>query len=119
MATDRIIIPVEAHALALPGVASVLASIERARQHVNPHVEVLGIVACRVNATNHARSVVDCLRSRFGNIVLERAVREAIQVAEAPALQLPITQYAPMSRVADDYRAVATELLDRLGNLSS
>lgn len=119
VATDRIVIPVEAHALALPGVASVLASIERARQHVNPHVELLGIVTCRVNATNHARSVVARLRSEFGTVVLEHSVRESIQIAEAPALQLPITQYAPTSRVADDYRGVATELLDRLGDLGS
>jgi len=46
-------------------------------------------------------------------------VREAIRIAEAPALRLPISQYAPTSRVADDYRAVAAELLDRLGDLSS
>ena len=119
VASDHIVIPVEAHALALPGVASVIASIERARQHVNRHVELLGIVACRVNATSHTREVVARLRSQFGSSVLEHSVREAIQIAEAPALRLPITRYAPTSQVANDYRAVAAELLDRLGDLSS
>ena len=41
------------------------------------------------------------------------------RIAEAPAFQLPITQYAPTSPVTDDYRAVAADLLDRLGDLSS
>jgi cellulose biosynthesis protein BcsQ len=100
-------------------VASVVASIERARRHINPHVELLGIVACRVNPTGHVRDVVARLRARFGAIVLEHTVREAIRIAEAPALHLPITAYAPSSPVANDYRAVAAELLDRLGDLSS
>ena len=119
VASDYVVIPVEAHALAMPGVASVVASIERARQRVNPSVELLGIVACRVNPTSHVRDVVGQLRARFGSVVLEHTVRDAIRIAEAPALSLPITRYAPTSGVANDYRAVAAELLDRLGDLSS
>ncbi len=115
VASEHVVIPVEVHALALPGVASVIASIERAHRQVNPHLELLGIVACRVNGTMHTRDVIGQLRNRFGPIVLEHGIREAIRVAEAPALRLPITQYAPTSQVADDYRVVAGELLDRLG----
>jgi chromosome partitioning protein len=119
VASDRIVIPVEPHALGLPGVASVIESIERARQHVNPRVELLGIVVCRVTASIHARDVVARLRERFGDVVLQHTIREAIQVAEAPGLRLPITAYAPTSQVAEDCRAVASELLDRLGDLDA
>ena len=119
VAADRVVIPVEAHALGLPGAASVMASIERARKQVNPRLELLGIVACRVNATSHTREVVARLRTHFGSAVLEHSVREAIRMAEAPALRQPITQYAPKSGVAEDHRAVAAELLVRLGDLSS
>ena len=117
--SDHVVIPVEAHALALPGVASVSASIERARLQVNPGLRLLGIVACRVNASSHTRAVVAQLRARFGLVVLEHTVREAIRIAEAPAFRLPITAYAPMSPVANDYRAVAVELLNRMGDLAS
>jgi chromosome partitioning protein len=119
VATDHIVIPVEAHALAMAGVASVFASIERARRQVNREVNLLGVVACRVNSTVHTREVVAKLRAQFGNTVLDHAVREAIRIAEAPAFRLPITQYAPTSPVADDYRAVAAELLDRMGDIDS
>ncbi len=119
VSSDRVVIPIEAHALGLSGVASVIASIERARRHVNPRLELLGIVACRVNGTGHVRGVIGQLRAQFGPVVLEQSVREAIRLAEAPASRLPITRYAPTSRAADDYRAVATELLRRLGDLGS
>ncbi len=119
VASDHVVIPVEAHALSMPGVASVMASIARARRQVNARLQVLGIVACRVNAANHTREVVAQLRARFGTVVLEHSVRESIRIAEAPALRLPITRYAPTSGVAADYRAVAGELLDRMGDLSS
>lgn len=119
VASDRIVVPVEPHALGLPGVASVITSIERARQRVNPRVELLGIVACRVNASIHAREVVGRLREHFGDVVLKQTIRDSIQIAEAPAFRLPITAYAPSSPVAGDYRAVAGELLDRLGSLDA
>ena len=119
VACEHVVIPVEAHALAMPGVASVMASIDRARRRVNPHVQLLGIIACRVNPTSHARDVVGQLRARFGPVVLEQTVRDTIRIAEAPALRLPITRYATTSGVANDYRAVAAEILGRLGDLSS
>jgi chromosome partitioning protein len=116
-ASNGVVIPVEAHALVLPGVSSVIASIERARGHVNPRLELLGILACRVTTSGHVREVVSRLRTQFGSTVLEGTIRESIQIAEAPMKRLPITLHAPRSPVADDYRVVAGELLDRIGDL--
>jgi chromosome partitioning protein len=119
VACDQVVIPVEAHALALPGVASVVASIQRARRQLNPELGLLGIVPCRVTATTHTRDVVARLRAEYGDVVLDHVIRESIRVAEAPALRLPVTRFAPASRVAVDYRAVADELLGRIGDLAS
>ena len=55
VASDRVLIPVEAHALSLLGVASVMDSIKRARVHVNRRLELLEIIACRVTPTSHTR----------------------------------------------------------------
>ena len=119
VASDHVVVPVEAHALAVPGVAAVLQTIKRARQRVNPRVDLLGIVASRVNTTRHTRDVVSQLHMKFGALVLEQTVRDSIRLAEAPALQLPITQSAPSSAVAEDYRAVARELLGRMRGTDS
>lgn len=117
VASDHVVIPVEAHAIAMSGVSSVLASLERARQRVNTQVRLLAIIACRVNATVHARDIVARLRTEYGDIVLPNVVRESIRVAEAPAFHMPITRYAPTSSIADDYRRVADEILERIGDL--
>jgi chromosome partitioning protein len=119
VACDHVIIPVEAHSLALPGVASVVASIERAREQVNQRLDLLGIVAFRVNATLHTRDVLAQLRASFGSVVLEQTVRETIRLAEAPALRMPIIRYAPWSAAAQDYRAVAREILARMGDTAT
>lgn len=119
VASSHVLVPCESHALALAGVASVLGSIDRARQRVNRRLKLLGIVACRVSRTSHTRGVVARLRSQFGDVVLDHSIREAIAIAEAPLVRLPITRYARGSPVAADCRAVADELRERLGDLRS
>ncbi len=117
VASDDVVVPAEARALALVGVANVVASVERAKRNVNRRLRLVGIVASRVNATTHASHVLERLRAEYGQLVLDNVVRESIRVAEAPALQVPITAYAPSSGGAADIRAVAQELLVRLGDL--
>lgn len=114
VASTRVLIPVEGHALAIPGVTSVLGSVERAQRRVNPRLKILGILACRISRTSHTREVVTRLRAQFGGVVLEQSIREAIAIAEAPVSRLPITRFAPASAVAADFRTVAGELLERL-----
>jgi chromosome partitioning protein len=63
VASDHVVIPVEAHALAMQGVATVMASVQRAQEQVNPRLSLLGIVACRVNVTLHTRDVLAQLRA--------------------------------------------------------
>jgi chromosome partitioning protein len=119
VASDHVVIPLECHALAMPGVAGVVESVRRARERVNRRLDLLGIVACRVDETPHARDVVDRLRATFGTAVLPQMVGEHAALAEAPAFRLPITRYAPSSAAARVYRAVAGELLSRMGGTDS
>ena len=54
------------------------------------------------------------LRERFGDAVLTAMVRENERVAEAPSHALPVTMYDAHSSGAEDYRAVAREVLARV-----
>jgi chromosome partitioning protein len=105
-----VLIPVEARVLALTGIASLLETMTRIRQRLNPDLRLAGVVACRVNRTSHARAIVARLREQFPESFMTTMIRESIRLAEAPSFQLPITLYAPGSTGADDYRALAREL---------
>jgi len=113
MAAREVIIPVEAHSIALPGAAAVVHEMERIQSTLNPGLRNPLIVACRVNRTVHARQVVDELDRSYGWRLARVTIRESIRLAEAEAARLPITSYAPESGASSDYRALAVELLER------
>jgi chromosome partitioning protein len=114
-ACNDVLVPVEAHAIALSGVAGVATDVARVRANLNPSLDLAAILPCRVNRTIHAREVLEELRERYGSRVMSTTVRESIRLPEAAAAQLPITAYAPRSTGAQDYRAAAIELLRRAG----
>jgi chromosome partitioning protein len=113
MAVREAIIPVEAHSIALTGVAAVVREIRRIQSTFNPLLQDPLIVACRVNRTIHARRVIDELDRVYGSLLARTTIRESIRLAEAEAACVPITGYAPESGACLDYRLLAEELLER------
>ena len=110
-ACDEALVPIEAHVLAMAGLTSLIETMTRIRGRLNSHLRLTGAVACRVNRTAHSRAVVDGLRHRLGDSFMRTQVRESTRLAEAPSFRLPITLYAPESSGAEDYRALALELM--------
>ena len=111
-AVEELLVPVEAHVMALSGLAQLLHTVEVVKERINADLRVSGILACRVDArTRHAREVVEQLRERNGNLVYQTVIRENIRLAEAPSFAQPITQYDSKSSGAADYRALAQEII--------
>ena len=114
VAADQVLVPVAAHVLALNGLAQLLDTIATVRDRLNEKLEVLGIVPCRLDArTRHGPEVVAELRKRFPSETFATAIRENVRLAEAPSFGQPITSYDTRSAGADDYRALAGEVLAR------
>lgn len=116
IAADSILIPVEAHYMALEGLVQLLDTLEviRGEDGLNQELEIEGVVACRVDYRNkHCAQVLDQLRERFGQELFTTVVRENVRLAEAPSFCQPITTYDPKSIGAQDYTALAKELLKR------
>lgn len=109
---DEVLVPVEAHVMALAGLAQLLRTIEVVRERLNDQLAIAGILACRVDGrTRHAGEVVESLRTRFGEQVYQAVIRENVKLAEAPSFAQPITRYDSSSRGAEDYRALAQEVI--------
>lgn len=114
VAAREVLIPVEAHVLALRGLVQLLQTVDLVTNRLNSDLEVTGILACRVKRqTRHAREVIGELRSRFGNLVFETVIRESIRLAECPSFGLPITRYCPRCAGAEDFRALALEVVQQ------
>ncbi len=109
-ACQEVLVPVEAHVLALVGLSSLMETIARARARLNPGLRITGVLACRVSRTTHSRLVVDRLAARFPDVFMRTQIHENVRLAEAPGFRLPITVFAPKSSGADDYRALAAEI---------
>jgi chromosome partitioning protein len=115
-AVQELLVPVEAHVMALAGLAQLLHTVEVVQERLNPELKVSGVLACRVDSrTRHAREVVDMLRERSGDLVYQTVIRENVRLAECPSFSQPITQYDSKSAGAADYRALAQEVIRQEG----
>jgi chromosome partitioning protein len=114
VACKRALIPFEPTPLTLGATGQIKQIVDQVRDRLNPDLELAGFVAVRGNprARMH-RETVEQLRSAFGRLVLDTAIRTNCRVAESPAHGLPITSYDPDCNGAADFRALARELQER------
>lgn len=111
-AADQLLVPVTTQVLSLSGVAQLMQTVDRVREDLNPSLALLGVLASRVDMrTLHAQDVIQALVESFGNKLLNTRIRENIRLAEAPSFRESIFQYRPKSGAAEDYRALALEVL--------
>jgi chromosome partitioning protein len=122
-AAGEVIIPMQAHYLALQGVGKLLETIRlltTGERAINPGLTVTGVVLCmHDHQAAHTREVVEDLESFFGEAgempglpwsnarVLRPAVRRNIKLAECPSFGQTIFQYAPEANGARDYAGLA------------
>jgi chromosome partitioning protein len=118
VAVTELLVPVEAHVMALSGLAQLLQTVEVVKERLNPDLKISGILACRVDSrTRHAREVVEQLRERSGDLVYRTVIRENVRLAECPSFGQAITAYDDKSAGAKDYRALADEIISQEGSL--
>ena len=109
----EVLIPVEAHVMALHGLVQLLKTVNTVKQRLNPELEIAGILACRVDMrTKHSQEVLDQLRTRFEGQVCASVIRENIRLAEAPLHLKPINHYDPSCNGSHDYRKLAQEMIE-------
>lgn len=114
-AADGVLVPLQCEYFALEGISELLATIRRVQGHLNPALEIAGILLTMYDdRTNLARDVVDEARSHFRDKVYNSIIPRNIRLAEAPSHGLPIFQYDIKCRGAEAYLSAARELLRRV-----
>ncbi|MEX2217493.1 MAG: ParA family protein, partial [Phycisphaerales bacterium] len=118
-AANEVLIPMQAHFLALQGVGKLLETVKLVRAGINPGLTVSGVVLCMHDAqSTHAQEVVADLEAFFDAArtqdvpwrsarVFRPPIRRNIKLAECPSFGKTIFDYAPGAPGALDYRALA------------
>jgi chromosome partitioning protein len=116
VASTDVLIPVQAHFYALDGLKRLLETIGAIRKRFHPcYVKPLGLLLTFVeDRTMLSRRIQLGMRDLFGNLVFDTVIHKSIALAEAPSMGLSILTYAPESRAAAEYKALAVETIARI-----
>jgi len=116
LAATHALVPVETSILALDGLKTLLTTLEDVRDGFDHEIVLAGVLACRFDGrTRLSRMVLNELTRALPGKVFQTVIRENVRMRECPATGQSILQYAPLSHAAQDYAALAEEMLARPG----
>ena len=111
-AANSVLIPVQAEYFALEGLGQLLNTIKIVRQHLNPDLEIEGVLITmfdvRLRLSNQVASEV---RRYFGPKVFKTIVQRNVRLSEAPSFGKPVLLYDATSIGSRNYIALAREIL--------
>ncbi len=114
VAADAVMIPMQCEYYALEGLSDLVETIKRVRSHLNPRLEIDGLLRTMYDPRNTlAQQVSRDLMSHFGDKVYRTIVPRNIRLAEAPSYGLPALGLDRKSKGALAYLALAGEMLAR------
>ena len=113
-AADSVLIPLQSEYYALEGLTQLIATVNLVRDHLNPQLEISGVVLTMYDArTNLSADVAGEARRHLGTAVFETVIPRNVRLSEAPSYGMPIALYRPDSRGAESYAALTDEFLRR------
>ncbi len=114
-AARGVLIPVQCEYYALEGLSKLLESVRLVKTHLNPTLDVFGVVMTMYDArTRLSAQVVEEVRDFFGEKVFETVIPRSVRLSEAPSFGQPVTIYDSSGRGAEAYRNLAKEVIGRV-----
>ena len=114
VAAKEVFIPLQTEYLAMQGLGKLLETVKIVKHRLNRDLEITGVLATRYDKRKILnREVVNRIKEHFGDKVFDVRIRENISLAESPSHGLTIFEYFPNSFGAEDYMALAKEVLNR------
>ena len=115
-ASHGVIIPLICEFFALRAVALLVDSIEKVQDHLNPDLEITGVLATMFDArTIHSKEVLARIIDAFGDKVFDTVIKRTVKFPDATVSAEPILSYASNHTGAQAYRQVARELIYKGG----
>ena len=114
IASDYLVLPVQAEFYAMEGLGQLLESMKLVRKGMNPNLELLGVLPTMVDSrTTLSGQVYEEIKKFFPGKVFSTPIPRNIRLAEAPSHGVPVGIYDRFSKGARAYKAVAKEIIER------
>ena len=113
-AAHSVLIPMQCEYYALEGLSDLVQTVKRIRSHLNPSLEIEGLLRTMYDPRNSlAQQVGNELVQHFGDKVYRTIVPRNVRLAEAPSHGVPALVLDKSSKGAQAYLALAGEMLRR------
>jgi chromosome partitioning protein len=109
---DSVVIPVQCEYFALEGLGQLLNTIKIVRQHLNPGLEIEGVLLTMYDTRLRlSRQVAQEVRRYFGDKVFKTIVQRNVRLSESPSFGKPVLLYDSTSVGARNYIGLAREVI--------
>ena len=114
VSADSVLIPMQCEYYALEGLSDLVNTIKRVKKHLNPKIEIEGLLRTLFDRRNIlGKQVSDQLSAHFGNKVYSTIIPRNVRLAEAPSHGKAALFYDKSSKGAKAYLELADEILQR------
>jgi chromosome partitioning protein len=119
-AADSVLIPVQCEYYALEGLGQLLRTIELVKYNFNQHLDIEGVLMTMYDSRLRiSNSVIEDVRKHFNEQVFKTVIARNVRLAEAPSYNMPVIEYDATSTGAQNYLALANELIQKNKNIIS
>lgn len=120
VASDSVLVPLQAEFFALEGLSQLMLSIREVRQTANRDLRIEGVVLTMFDTRNNlSRQVELDVRENLGDLVYQTIVPRNVRLSEAPSFAMPALLYDHTSKGSIAYQKLAAEMLRRHGEKSA
>jgi chromosome partitioning protein len=113
-AADSVLIPVQCEYFALEGLGQLLNTINIVKQYYNNDLAIEGVLLTMFDTRLRlSHQVAEEVRKYFGDKVYNTVINRNVRISEAPSFGKPIILYDAVSTGAQNYMALAAELIER------
>ncbi len=114
VASDSVLIPMQCEYYALEGLSDLVNTIKRVKKHLNPQIEIEGLLRTLFDRRNIlGKQVSNQLSAHFGDKVYSTIIPRNVRLAEAPSHGKAALFYDKSSKGARAYLDLADEILER------
>jgi chromosome partitioning protein len=110
-AADLLIIPTQAEYFSAHALRDMMSMIRQVRSDENPYLAYRILITLLDQRNRTHRDIRDQLEHTFGDGLFKTLIEIDTKLRESPIMGLPISQYKPSSRGAQQYRCLAEELM--------